>query len=166
MNDTWTDKLREAVLTLLREAYVGPSDPTSTWFVDNEPNSGLLGILTSTSAIEASQPALDGTTVAGHTNHLCFALDLANRAFRGDDLYDTADWSESWSVHEVDSAQWDRLLARLRHEYDLVVEVLSPDAIGEMDQATLNSTLALIAHGAWHLGAVRSILAAVRSQMH
>jgi hypothetical protein len=37
--------LTESIITLLTEAYPGPPDHTATWFIDNDPDSGILGIL-------------------------------------------------------------------------------------------------------------------------
>ncbi len=62
--------LVNSIAELLTEAYAGPSDPSSTWFIDNEPDSGILGLLDRVSAVEASQPVdkmgNPGSTIAAN----------------------------------------------------------------------------------------------------
>ena len=48
-----TATLIQSIADLLTEAYAGPPNPSSTWFIDNEPDSGILGILAGVSAAEA-----------------------------------------------------------------------------------------------------------------
>ena len=43
------------VLELLSEAFEGPRDPRSTWFVSNAPDSGIFGTLASLSPQDASR---------------------------------------------------------------------------------------------------------------
>jgi hypothetical protein len=38
-----TKDVIQSITTLCSEAYAGPADPASTWFIDNEPDSGILG---------------------------------------------------------------------------------------------------------------------------
>ena len=40
-----TNEVLQSIITLFSEAYAGPPDPSSTWFIDNEPDSGILGII-------------------------------------------------------------------------------------------------------------------------
>lgn len=162
-----TDRLLAAAIAVLDEAYVGPADPNATWFADNEPRSGLIGSLDGVSASEASQPVGDGTTIAAHVNHVRFALNLANRAFRGEEPnpFSTADWDSSWSLSTVDESEWKGLIDELRREYELTADVIRRDidvvAKAETNDA-LTGLLGLIGHGAWHLGAVRKMIEVVR----
>lgn len=155
-----------SLLILMEEAYIGPPNPRGTWFADNDPKAGLIGTLSGVTAAEASVAVGDGTTIAAHTYHLKFALDLANRAFRGEDSYASADWPSSWLVDTVDEKQWNELRAELKAEYDRLVEILRTDAAKDVlskgDEA-LTGTIALIGHGAWHLGAIRKMIEVVRS---
>jgi hypothetical protein len=40
-----TETIAETVIALLTEAYAGPPNPSETWFIDNERDSGILGLL-------------------------------------------------------------------------------------------------------------------------
>ncbi len=93
-----------ALGTLMREAYLGPDDPNATWFADNEPDCGIVGMLEQVDAEQAS--------IASHANHVRYALNLVNRAVAGEDAH-------------------------------------------------ANGAMGVVAHRAWHLGAIRQLVALV-----
>lgn len=149
---------------LLTEAYDGPSNPSMTWFADNEPGSGILGTLERLTAAQASTPlsASDPATPASHAGHLCFALGLANRALRGENAHETAVWKNSWNRERVGEAEWKELLAQLRAEYDALLQAIS-SGLQYDGRMNLSGVLGQLAHGAWHLGALRQGLGLVRT---
>jgi hypothetical protein len=158
MKDALKENLKTAMLSLLEEGYVGPRNAGGTWFVDNEPGAGILGTIGKLSAAQASrQPPGGLDTIAAHVNHLRFSLELANRAFRGENPYADADWSQSWTVREVNEQEWRDLSAALTSEYEKITETLHGE-INLEESVVLTGTLALIAHGAWHLGALRQLM--------
>ena len=152
-----------AVRSLMQEAYVGPEHPERTWFVDNERDAGFLGIINRVTAEQASHVIgyPEGASIASHVNHIRFALSLVTRAANGEDSFSSADWSGSWSVVSVDENQWSKLRASVRSELEALVPTLEPGPHLE-DPMFLTGTIAVIAHGAWHLGAVRQLAAVVR----
>ena len=153
-----SNTLRDAILAVLDETYTGPLNPETPWFTDNEPNAGILGTLEELSAADASRPVgKDNTTIAAHTAHLRFALSLANRAFRGENPYPEADWDGSWKTRSVNEEGWKRLLADLRSEYEQLKVALSREVPWGAPMV-LPGTIGQIAHGAWHLGAIRTLL--------
>lgn len=153
-----TKTLTNAVLALFDEAYVGPANAEMPWFTDNEPDTGILGTLKGVSAAGASRPfGKDNTTIAAHTAHVRYALSLANRAFRGENPYRDPDWEGSWKTRSVTDDQWKQLLADLRTEYDQLRAALTQDIPWDAPMV-LPGTLSQIAHGAWHLGAIRTLL--------
>lgn len=144
----------QSVLTLFSEAYAGPPDPRSTWFVDNEPDAGILGIIKSVSAAEASWSSNNnnpGTTIAGHVEHLRWSLANANHALQGEDYQ--GNWSESWKTLGTDEARWADLKNELRKEFELLVENINKQTDIEGDDLT--GVMALIPHAAYHLGTIR-----------
>ncbi len=62
----------------------------------------------------------------------------------------------------VDASAWKSLTASLRAEYEALREVLAAGA-GWSDEDTMTGLFGTIAHGAWHLGALRQGLGRVRS---
>ena len=166
MSDRVIEKaiLSKAALTLFDEAYFGPRSASETWFVDNEEKCGFIGVLEGIDAAIASKPLTPGdpATVASHAGHLRFSLSLANRAAKGEDPYKSADWSQSWAIHSVDEMAWKKLVIDLRKEYEDFRTAITSDKVWD-DENFLTGTLGLIAHGAWHLGAIRQGLGLIRS---
>jgi len=153
--------LTESIITLLIEAYPRPPDHTAPWFIDNDPDSGILGILRDVTAVEAST-SVDGTgnpgtTIASHAEHLHWSLANMNRAMSGEDF---GKWSESWDLREANAAEWDRLRLELRKEFELLCQGLRNQA--EIDPQYLTGGLALVAHAAYHLGNIRQMKERVR----
>lgn len=97
------DLFKTSLLELLSEAYTGPTH-AYTWFIGNEPGSGILGTLENVSAENASSRQPSGTILAAHTEHLRWSLAQANAFARGETPTET--WAESWSVRTVDEAAW------------------------------------------------------------
>lgn len=156
--------LSSILSTLAQEAYDGPEDPRMTWFADNEPACGILGTLGALSAEEASRPFAPGDCAgaATHAGHLLFALNLANRALRGENVHATAVWKDSWKHTRVDEAAWRELLAGLRAEYDSFRLAIS-EGLPYADRMNLTGAIGQLAHGAWHLGAIRQGLGLVKT---
>lgn len=148
---------------LLTEAYDGPPDPTSTWFIDNEPNSGILGILDTVSAEEASKSVHKdgerGSTIAANAEHLRWSLANSNAALRGEPFQ--AKWSESWELLSADQVEWDRLRKALRSEFETLREMIKKQT--EFPGEYLNGVMALLPHAAYHLGTIRQMVERVRS---
>jgi hypothetical protein len=145
------------LLVVLREAVEGPPGPW-THFIDNKPGAGLLGALEPLSAAEASRP-WGGSSIAAHVHHLAFALDVSAASLAGDNAH--RDWNQSWTVSSVDDAAWKTLLARFRAEYANLI--LAVESHATTDEAALGAAIGVIAHVAYHLGAVRQKLASAKN---
>ncbi len=147
----------QSIITLFSEAYAGPADPSSTWFIDNEPDSGILGLIAGVSTVEASwssnrnQP---GTTIAGHVEHLRWSLANANGALQGKPYQ--GNWSESWNTLDADEVKWRQLRSDLRKEFELLLENLQKQ--NELTGDYLKGVMALIPHAAYHLGTIRQLI--------
>ena len=148
------DLFRTSLLELLSEAYTGPNH-AYTWFISNEPGSGLLGTLENVSAENASSRQPSGTTIAAHTEHLRWSLAHANAFARGEVPPGT--WAESWSVSTVGEAAWRTLRAELKEEFETLYAALQKQE-DFSDPQTLTGIMALAPHGAYHLGAIRQMI--------
>lgn len=161
MSNLSTAVLINSIVELLTEAYAGPPDPTSTWFIDNEPNSGILGILDGVSAKEASTSVDNsgerGTTIAANAEHLRWSLATISAAIRGEPM---GDWKESWRLLYTDGAEWDRLRSALRAEFEMLRELLNSQT--DLPEEYLSGFLALLPHAAYHLGTIRQMIERVR----
>ncbi len=154
--------LTRAIADLLTEAYAGPPNPHSTWFVDNEVNSGIFGALDRVTAEEASTPvggAEDpGSTIAANAEHLRWSLALGNAYFRGESP--SGNWSESWQLIRAEPARWDALRAGLKSEFETLRDaILKAD---NLEGPFLMGTLAFLPHAAFHLGLIRQMIERVK----
>ena len=154
--------LINCISALLTEAYAGPPDPSSTWFVDNEPDSGILGIIDGVSAAEASRPVdgkgNPGSTIAANVEHLRWSLALSNAELRGEPFQ--GKWKESWRLLNADLAEWDQLRAELRAEFETLRNAILSQT--EFSDEHLTGVLALLPHAAYHLGTIRQMIERVR----
>ena len=154
--------LISSIVDLLTEAYAGPLNPKETWFIDNEPDSGILGVLAGVSAAEASRSvdgsSENGSTIASNAEHLRWSLANVNATFRGEPYREN--WAESWELINADQAAWDKLRQALRSEYQSLRAALQKQE--DLPGPYLNGVLALIPHAAFHLGIIRQMIARVR----
>jgi DinB family protein len=145
---------------VLRETFEGPQAKW-TYFIDNKPDAAVFGTIEALTAEDASRPLGTGeSTIASHVHHLAFALAEAAdflRGQRGD-----VDWSESWRVRTVDEAGWTALKARLRAEYERLLRAVD-DAAASGEEA-FGGAVGVLAHAAYHLGAIRQKRAAATTR--
>ncbi|HEX6606085.1 MAG TPA: hypothetical protein VF276_04145 [Chloroflexia bacterium] len=162
MSTVSAEALINSVVILLTEAYAGPPDPSTTWFIDNEANSGILGALEGVSAAEASRSVdgsgQEGSTIAANAEHLRWSLAQFNAAIRGG-AYEGR-WEESWQVTSVGEDDWDNLRRALRTEFETLCALLKPQE--SLPEDYITGTLASVAHAAFHLGLIRQMIARVR----
>jgi hypothetical protein len=147
----------QSITTLFSEAYTGPPDPSSTWFIDNEPDSGILGIIAGVSATEASWSSNKndpGTTIAAHIEHLRWSLANANSALQGNPYQ--GNWKESWNTLDANEAEWEQLKKELQIEFELLLENIHKQT--DMPGNYLTGVMALIPHAAYHLGTIRQLI--------
>ena len=143
---------------LLVELIDGPADQW-TWVLNPE-DAGLLSVLEGLSAEVASRaPAHGRATIAAHANHVCYGLELLNRWAGGEENpFADADWAGSWRVERVSEPEWRELLARLRREAHGWRDAAAQPRT--WDEIALTGALASAAHLAYHLGAIRQLVAA------
>jgi hypothetical protein len=158
-----TAEVIQSIVTLFSEAYGGPSDPSSTWFIDNEPDSGILGIIAGVSASEASWSSRKndpGTSIAAHIEHLRWSLANANGALQGKPY--NSNWKESWNTLDISEVDWGRLKKELQNEFKTLVASLNNQK--ELHGEYLIGVMALLPHAAYHLGVIRQLIEQARGQ--
>lgn len=156
-----TKEVLQSIITLFSEAYAGQPDPSSTWFIDNEPDSGILGIIAGVSASEAawsSNHNNPGTTIAAHVEHLRWSLANANGALQGKPYQ--ANWKESWNTVDTDEMKWAQLKQDLKTEFEALLLNLQNQT--ELSGNAILGVMALAPHAAYHLGNIRQLVERAR----
>jgi hypothetical protein len=150
---------RRRLITLLTEIFNGP--PGSEAYVLNPGDPGLIRQLNSIDAATASARPMPGkTTIASHVDHLAHGLSLMNRWAAGDEnAFADADWNASWQRTTVSDEQWQTLRSRLAAEAAAWQKVV--ESRTEWDDVSASGALSSAAHTAYHLGAIRQILASI-----
>ena len=151
---------KKALVKLFDEIYAGPRDYKMTWIVSNEPDAGLFGMLRTVTATQASVTLASGQSVASHVEHLRWSLVVMCQYYR--DIDPKPNWEESWSVHEVDETQWDQLRAELENEYKTLRQLFETRTDWS-DPVFFTGTMAIVPHAAYHLGALRQMVAAAKA---
>ena len=150
--------LRDSIDMLLQEAYDGPPDPHSTWFVNNDADAGVLGTVRHLTAHQAwFTPDGLAHSVAEHVAHILFSLNHVSKCASCGHRLD-ADWDQSWSVGTVDQAHWQSLQRQLRESHlRMRMWVHADETFSTKESIAL--LVGAIAHTAYHLGAIRQIAA-------
>lgn len=146
--------LDRSLTALLRELVHG-SDPKACWVL-NPDDQGLLASLDRLPAPAASAPApAGGASIAAHVDHLRYGFELLNRWSRGEDPFETADYSRSWERGTVSEDEWADRRQALRAEIESWERAIAnPRDLSEFE---LTGLLASVVHLAYHLGAIRQI---------
>jgi hypothetical protein len=152
---------QRALGKMLIEIFEGP--PGQEAYVLNPGDPGLLRQLDSISAQDASTRPMPGkTTIAAHVDHLNYGLSLMNRWAAGEpNPFADSDWNASWQRTAVTDPQWQSLRDKLRQAATTWRNHVATRT--EWDDLAASGALSSAAHTAYHLGAIRQILAALSS---
>ena len=147
----------EAISKLLIEVFEGP--PGDEAYVLNPGDPGLLRQLESISAaIASTAPTPAKPPIAAHVDHVLYGLSLMNRWTAGEENpWASADWNASWRITSVTEEQWRALLHELRQA--ATAWRVSATAKQDWDGVNAAGAISSVAHTAYHLGAIRQILA-------
>ena len=153
-NDTFQTSLSK----LLVEVFDGPPGPEA--YILNPGDPGLLRQLDTLNATAASSRPMPGkTTIASHVDHVRYGLSLLNRWAAGEaNPWATADWEASWKKTSVTADEWQSLRDELRSEAAAWQRAVA--ARDAWDDLAAAGALSSLAHTAYHLGAIRQIVAA------
>ena len=147
------------MLELLKETFEGPAPSGPSAFLNK--GTGLFQTLENVSAETVSAQATpDGSTIAAHTEHVRFYVMVHYKLMLGST--DNIDWDESWRITVVEAAEWDDLKRELRRAYETVVAHLR--SLDKWSEDETGLTMAIVAHSAYHLGAIRQLMLAVKKQ--
>ena len=152
---------RRALDKLLIEIFDGP--PGTEAYLLNPGDPGLLRQLELLDARAASTRPMPGkTTIAAHVDHVYYGLTLMNRWAAGEaNPWAGADWQASWKRTTVTEDQWRALRENLRREAETWRQHVANRT--HWDDISAAGALSSAAHTAYHLGAIRQIVAALNA---
>ena len=140
----------ESVAYLLRETFAGSPDGQPSAYLDR--GIGILNTLDGLSAGEASQEIV-GMTIAAQTEHAKFYLDRLCEFING--RTERVNWDDSWLIETVNESEWSALRAAVRNSYEGTLKCLLE--VEEWNDRKMGMAIGLVAHTAYHLGAIRQI---------
>ena len=147
-----------------RETFEGEVTPGMVWITDGTRESTIFGVLDALTSEQAlAAPVPGAKSVAQHTAHLRFSLDLTAQRLRG--ANPDADWPSSFIVPDASRAGWEALKRDLHRAYDAVVAILQEmrdQPVQDVVPINLVGMAAMSAHNAYHLGAIRQVAQVVK----
>jgi hypothetical protein len=138
------------LFTLLTETFESGNNPDGTVYLDR--GAGLFDTIGPLSAEQASREIF-GTSIAAHTHHSLFYLEVLERFMQGNTS--KADWRESWQVKQIDEADWQALKSKLKASYRRIRNFFEEQT--EWD-SKLEAGFDMVVHTAYHLGAIRQLV--------
>jgi len=148
---------RNTIFQLLKETFEGPPSGEPSAFI--EKGTGLFQTLNEISAeIASTQTRPGGATIASHSEHVRFYVDVHYELMRGSTS--KINWAESWRIQRVNATEWDELRLGLRQVYFTLNEYLR--AIESWGENEIGLSMSIVAHTAYHLGAIRQLVLVAR----
>jgi hypothetical protein len=147
----------ESAAYLLRETFEGSPDGKASAYLDR--GVGFFSTIGGVSAAAASE-YFHGTTIAAQTEHAKFYLDRLCEFMTG--RAEKVNWEDSWLIETVNDEEWDALRGTLRQTYEKTLICFA--TVEEWPEDRLGEAVAMVAHTAYHLGAIRQIAKAVGSE--
>ncbi len=142
---------------LLRETFEGSPEGQASAYLDR--GVGIFATIEKISAEIASHSIGENqASVAAHLEHARFYLIALVEFMNG--RTEKVDWNESWSVKIVNESEWNVLKENVKRDYKKTME--SFQAIENWNDDNIGEAIAILAHTAYHLGAIRQILKTVK----
>lgn len=139
-----------SVAYLLRETFEGSPEGQPSAYLDR--GVGIFITLKELSAAAASK-GFYGTTVAAQTEHAKFYLDRLCEFITG--RTERVNWDDSWLIETVNDGEWDALRASVARSYENTLKCLA--SVEDWTEERLGMAIGMVAHTAYHLGAIRQI---------
>ena len=152
--DIAKDAFLKSVLYLLRETFEGSPEGEGSAFLDR--GVSFFNTLEKLSAEQVSRE-FGATTIAAQTEHAKFYLDRLCEFMTG--RTERVNWEQSWLIEEVNEAEWDALRASVRKSYESTLRCFA--GIEDWSEDNVGMAIGIVAHTAYHLGAIRQIAKSV-----
>jgi hypothetical protein len=142
------------ILVILRETFEGSPEGQPSVYLDRG-----IGFFNTIENLSSQQVSIEinGTTVAAQTEHAKFYLDRLCEFMTG--RTEAVNWEQSWLIETVNQTEWDALRESVKKSYENVLRTIA--GIEVWDTTNAGEPIAIIAHTAYHLGAIRQIIKGV-----
>ena len=158
MKSVAQSRFTEISFQLLKETFEGPPATGGSAFLDK--GGGLFQTVEQvTPQMASTEIRPGGPTIAAHIEHVRFYVGVHYKLMRGST--DAIDWEQSWRTRTVNLAEWDDLRRELRRAYSSLIEHFR--AVDSWGEDEISVAMAIIAHTAYHLGAVRQLIRTLKS---
>ena len=149
-NSLQTENFIESVAYLLRETFEGSPEGQPSAYLDRG-----VGFFTTVEELSARQASKDygDTTIAAQTEHAKFYLDRLCEFLQG--RVEKVNWEDSWLIETVNGDEWDALRSSVKKAYENSLKCLA--TVDSWDAQRAGMAIGLVAHTAYHLGAIRQI---------
>lgn len=134
----------------MRETFEGSPEGVPSAYLDR--GVGFFSTLDDLSAADVSTD-VNGATIAAHTEHAKFYLDRLCEYING--RTEPVNWEDSWLIETVNETEWKALRSTVRASYADMLRCLAEDRTWTEMQTGM--AIGLVAHTAYHLGAIRQI---------
>lgn len=140
------------LFTLLKEFFESPSSSGAACL---DQKTGLFDTLESLTFTQASKRVNDAPSIAAHCEHIRFYNDLLIGGLQGK-TFGKIDWKQTWLLQSVSDEEWQALRGKLKEQYREMMVLL--ESFTTWDDYKVGDPMAILAHTAYHLGAIRQLL--------
>ncbi len=144
------DAFLKSILYLFRETFEGSPEGEGSAYLDR--GAGIFPTLEQLSAAQVSRET-NGATIAAHTEHAKFYLDRLCEFIKG--RTESVNWEQSWLIEDVNDEEWDALRGGVKKSYEGVLHCLAE--VETWNENQIGIAMGMLAHTAYHLGAIRQI---------
>lgn len=144
------DDFTQALSILLRESFEGMATSEEQVYLDG--GAGIFATLGKISAEQASTE-INANTIAAHAEHARFYIELLDNYLNKD--YRVQDFHQSWRLRTVSDDEWDTVREGMSQTYRKITETLDKNDEWGLDAITV--AMGIVAHTAYHLGAIRQM---------
>ncbi|NJM52156.1 MAG: DinB family protein [Blastocatellia bacterium] len=144
------DDFLKDILLILRETFEGSPEGQGSAYLDR--GIGFISTIDNLSAEQVSNK-IGETTIAAQTEHAKFYLDRLCEFMTG--RTEAVKWEQSWLIETVNEVEWNALRDSVKKSYENVLQTFAK--IETWNQDNIGDAVAIIAHTAYHLGAIRQL---------
>jgi hypothetical protein len=140
------------LFALLKEFFESPPTTGASCL---DQRTGLFDTLSSLSAEQVSKRTNEAPSIAAHCEHVRFYNNLLLSDLKGETI-GKVDWKKTWLVQSVNDEEWQSLKNKLKEQYKELMRML--ESFDTWDDDKVGIPMAILAHTAYHLGAVRQLI--------